>query len=56
MPRGQLRARVLTLLRRAHRQRSAGKDRAKSIPNMTLIDQRPSEVAERHVPGHWRAT
>jgi hypothetical protein len=35
MPRGQLRARILTLLRRAHqhrRKRSAGKDRGKSIP------------------------
>jgi transposase, IS30 family len=56
MPRGHLRARVLTLLRRAHRarrKRSEGKDRAKSIPNMTLIDQRPSEVRERLVPGHW---
>jgi IS30 family transposase len=56
MPRGQLRARVLTLLRRAHqhrRKRSAGKDRGKSIPNMTLIDDRPIEVLERLVPGHW---
>jgi IS30 family transposase len=56
MPRGHLRARVLTLLRRAHRarrKRSEGKDRSKSIPNMTLIDQRPSEVRERLVPGHW---
>src|ERR1039458_5307319 len=56
MPRGQLRARILTLLRRAHqhrRKRSAGKDRRKSIPNMTLIDDRPIEVEERLVPGHW---
>jgi IS30 family transposase len=56
MPRGQLRARILTLLRRAHqhrRKRSAGKDRRKSIPNMTLIDDRPIEVLERLVPGHW---
>ena len=56
MPRGQLRARILTLLRRAHqhrRQRSAGKDRGKSIPNMTLIEDRPIEVEERLVPGHW---
>jgi IS30 family transposase len=56
MPRGQLRARVLTLLRRAHRQRrkrTEGKDRRGLIPNMTLIDQRPSEVRERLVPGHW---
>jgi IS30 family transposase len=56
MPRGHLRARILTLLRRAHmhrRKRSAGKDRRKSIPNMTLIDDRPIEVLERLVPGHW---
>ena len=30
-----------------------GKDRRKSVPNMTLIDQRPAEVLERLVPGHW---
>jgi IS30 family transposase len=56
MPRGQLRARILTLLRRAHqhrKKRSAGKDRRKSIPNMTLIEDRPIEVLERLVPGHW---
>ena len=56
MPRGQLRARVLTLLRRAHkrrRKRSGGRDRHKSIPNMTLIDHRPEEVEQRLVPGHW---
>jgi IS30 family transposase len=56
MPRGQLRARILTLLRRAHqhrRLRSAGKDRGKCFPNMTLIDDRPIEVEERLVPCHW---
>jgi len=56
MPRGQLRTRVLTLLRRAHksrRPRSAGQDRRTSLLNMTLIDQRPSEVDQRLVPGHW---
>jgi IS30 family transposase len=56
MPCCQLRARILTLLRCAHqhrRQRSAGNDRGRSIPNMTLIDDRPIEVEERLVPGHW---
>ena len=46
------RARILTLLRRAHqhrKKRSAGKDRRKSIPNMTLIEDRPPEV-ERPQP------
>ena len=56
MPRGQLRARVLTLLRRARmqrRKRSAGEDRRGKIANMTPIGERPSEVEERLVPGHW---
>ena len=55
MPRGQLRAGVLTLLRRSHKRRGA---RSGRIPHpftdtMTMIDQRPPEVAERLVPGHW---
>ncbi len=55
MPRGQLRARVLTLLRRSHKQRGA---RSGRVPHpftdtMTMIDQGPSEVDERLVPGHW---
>jgi IS30 family transposase len=55
MPRGQLRARVLTLLRRSHKQRGARSGRAPHpfTDTMTMIDQRPSEVAERLVPGHW---
>ncbi|MDR3723453.1 MAG: hypothetical protein P4K83_03075 [Terracidiphilus sp.] len=55
MPRGQLRARILTLLRRGHqhrRLRSAGKDRGKFIPDMALIDDRPIEVEPRLVPDH----
>ena len=56
MPRGQLRARILTLLRRAHmhrRKRSAGDERRGKITPMTLIDDRPIEIEERLVPGHW---
>jgi IS30 family transposase len=55
MPRGQLRARVLTLLRRSHKQRRARSGRVTRpfLDAMTLIDERPSEVAERLVPGHW---
>jgi transposase, IS30 family len=57
MPRGQLRCRLLGQMRRRHRARRArrGKEgRSKpSIPNMTLIDQRPLEVQMRLVPGHW---
>jgi IS30 family transposase len=57
MPRGELRSVVLELLRRGHkarRSRSMKKDRRnQAIPNMTLIDQRPMEVAMRLIPGHW---
>ncbi len=56
MPRGQLRASLLDLLRRRHKARrpARGKNRrSRSIPDMTLIDQRPVEVAMRLVPGHW---
>jgi IS30 family transposase len=56
MPRGALRAGVLSLMRQAHKARRRGriKDRrSKSIPDMVLIDHRPAEVAARVVPGHW---
>jgi transposase, IS30 family len=55
MPRGQLRARVLTLLRRSHKQRRARSGRVTRpfLDAITLIDERPSEVAERLIPGHW---
>jgi IS30 family transposase len=55
MPRGHLRARVLTLLRRSHKQRRARTARAARpfVEPITLIDQRPSEVDERLIPGHW---
>jgi transposase, IS30 family len=56
MPRGQLRASLLDLLRRRHKARrpARGKtSRSHSIPDMTLIDKRPIEVNERLVPGHW---
>jgi IS30 family transposase len=55
MPRGQLRANVLDLLRRHHKARKveAKNRRSRSIPDMTLIDDRPAEVNQRLVPGHW---
>jgi len=57
MPRGQLRSSLLGLMRRRHRAKRPhrGKQgRSKpSIPEMTLIDQRPIEVQMRLIPGHW---
>ncbi len=57
MPRGQLRSSLLGLMRRRHRARRprrghAGRSKP-SIPNMTLIDQRPVEIQMRLIPGHW---
>jgi IS30 family transposase len=56
MPRGELRAQILALLPRAHktrRPRSAGTDRRGLIPGAVSIDERPLEISERLVPGHW---
>jgi len=56
MPRGELRKEVIGLLRQSHktrRPRSRGEDRRGSIPNMVSIHERPTEVDERLVPGHW---
>ena len=56
MPRGELRAQLLSLLPRGHktrRRRSAGSDRRGLIPGATSIDERPIEVSERLLPGHW---
>jgi IS30 family transposase len=56
MPRGELRRQVIALLKKHHkgrRPRTAGQDRRSQIKNMTSIDERPLEVEERLVPGHW---
>jgi IS30 family transposase len=56
MPRGQLRSSLLGQLRhRRHRRGAQGRasHSRRSIPEMTLIDQRPLEVQLRLVPGHW---
>jgi IS30 family transposase len=59
MPRGELRAQVMTLLRRrrmSRRSRSrggVGAARSHFAEPIRLIDQRPAEVGLRLVPGHW---
>ncbi len=56
MPKGGLRTDMIALLRFGHtkrRPRSRGVDRRGQIPNMTSIDLRPADIAERLVPGHW---
>ncbi len=57
MPKGQLRASLLELMRRRHKtkrsQQGKNKSNNGSIPEMISIDLRPGEVDTRLVPGHW---
>lgn len=56
MPRRELKTLLLKELRRKHRHRRAlnrPKKSPKPLEDMILIDQRPSEVEGRSVPGHW---
>ncbi len=56
MPRGELRKELIACLRqsrKSRRPRARGNDRRGKIPNMVSIHERPDEVDERLVPGHW---
>jgi len=56
LPRGELRKELVACLRqsrKSRRPRARGEDRRGKIPNMVSIHERPSEVDERLVPGHW---
>jgi IS30 family transposase len=56
LPRGELRKELLSHLRqhqKNRRPRSRGIDRRGQIPDMISIEERPPEVADRSVPGHW---
>jgi transposase, IS30 family len=56
LPRGSLRKELLGYLRQHRKQRrprSRGTDRRGQIPEMVSIEERPTAVAERTVPGHW---
>ena len=56
LPRGRLKCRLISYLRRAHKHRRKGnKGRKKTGPvvDFLSIEERPKEVADRTVPGHW---
>ena len=56
MPRGELRTQVIGWMRFGHakrRPRARGEDRRGRIPDMVSIHDRPPEVEERLIPGHW---
>jgi len=55
LPRGTFKRELVRYLRRRHRFRRPRKMRLSSRPIQDLIsiDERPAEVADRTVPGHW---
>ena len=57
LPRGQLKKELLSCLRQQHkRRRKRGKkntESTKKLEDMLSIEERPAEVADRTVPGHW---
>ena len=56
MPRGELRSEVIGWLRFGHAKRGArtrGEDRRGKIHDMVSIHDRPPEIEERLIPGHW---
>jgi transposase, IS30 family len=58
LPRGELRKELIAQLRqgaRGRQNRKRGADRRGVIPNMLSIHERPTEVLDRSVPGHWES-
>jgi transposase, IS30 family len=58
LPRGELKRTLIQALRQEHKYRRTRKDqkegeRRGKIANMLSIEERPAEVADRSVPGHW---
>jgi IS30 family transposase len=56
LPRGELRRDLLACLRQGHqkrRPRGRGADRRGFVPDELRIAERPEDVAERLIPGHW---
>jgi IS30 family transposase len=56
LPRCDLRKELIKALRQSHktrRPRTRGKDRRGQIPDLRPISERPQEVQDRLIPGHW---
>jgi len=58
LPRGELKQTLIKALRQEHKYRRAQKvgkpeENRGKIANMLSIEERPAEVADRTVPGHW---
>ena len=54
-PRSTLKKEIIACLRRHHKNRRARKPRRKTCPiqDYLSIEERPAEVADRIIPGHW---
>jgi len=58
LPRGELKQTLIKALRQEHKYRRTQKaqkaeENRGNIANMLSIEERPAEVADRTVPGHW---
>lgn len=56
LPRAELRTALIKALRQSHKTRkprARGKDRRGQIPDLRPISERPQEVQERLIAGHW---
>ena len=60
LPRGQLKQELLKALRQGHRRRrqrrvegESSEEKRGKIEDMLSIEERPAEVADRSIPGHW---
>jgi IS30 family transposase len=56
LPRAELRTALIKALRQSHKTRkprTRGKDRRGQIPDLRPISERPQEVQDRQIPGHW---
>jgi len=56
LPRGELKKRLLSMLRRERKRRHKRKNACqveRKLEDMLSIEERPAEVADRTVPGHW---
>jgi IS30 family transposase len=56
LPRGELKRAIVSCLRRHHKHRRQNKkvnQTHRPIPDYLSIEERPAEVADRIVPGHW---
>lgn len=56
LPRGSLKKELLSCLRQDHKRRhqhTRGTQAKRGIEDMISIEERPAEVADRSIPGHW---